>query len=107
MRIRVYAGDRMLGPGKMELLAHVARVGSLSRAARQMGMSYMRAWNLVKELNRDSKRPMVALSRGGAKGGTAALTPFGRKVLALYERMETESRKVAAPYGRKLARLII
>jgi len=79
MRIRVYAGDLMRGPGKMELLAHVAEVGSLSRAAKEMGMSYMRAWNLVKELNRDSKRPMVALSRGGTRGGAAALTLLAGK----------------------------
>jgi molybdate transport system regulatory protein len=106
MRIRVYAGKRMLGPGKMELLGHLARLGSLTAAARKMSMSYMRAWTLVKDLNSDSSRPMVALSRGGTAGGAARVTPFGRKVLALYERMEKESRKVAAPYGRKLARLI-
>jgi molybdate transport system regulatory protein len=106
MRIRIYAGGRMLGPGKMELLAHVSRIGSLSGAAKKMGMSYMRAWNLVQELNRNSNRPVIALSRGGANGGAASVTPFGKKVLALYQRMEKESRKVAAPYGRKLARLL-
>lgn len=106
MRIRVYAGDRMLGPGKMELLGHISRLGSLSGAARQMGMSYMRAWNLVKELNRDSDRPMVELTRGGARGGKARVTPLGRKVLRLYQQMEKKSRKVAAPYGRKLVRLM-
>jgi molybdate transport system regulatory protein len=106
MRIRIYAGRRMLGPGKMELLAYIADVGSLSGAAKKMQMSYMRAWNLVKELNRDSKRPMVALSRGGTRGGAAAVTPFGKRVLALYQRMERESRRVATPYGRKLSRLI-
>ena len=106
MRIRVYAGDRMLGPGKMELLALVGKVGSLSAAAKEMKMSYMRAWNLVKELNRDSGRPMVRLSRGGARGGTAQLTAFGKDVLKTYQRMEKESRRVAAPYGHKLARMI-
>ena len=96
----------MLGPGKMELLARVAETGSLSGAAGKMGMSYMRAWTLIKELNRNSKRPMVTLSRGGASGGAAVVTAFGRKVLRLYQKMDKESRKVAAPYGRKLLRLI-
>jgi molybdate transport system regulatory protein len=81
-------------------------MGELSGAARQMGMSYMRAWNLVKELNKDPARPMIALSRGGTRHGGALVTPFGKKVLALYQRMEGESRKVATPYGRKLARLL-
>lgn len=106
MRIRVYAGERMLGPGKMELLQRISKLGSLSAAAREMRMSYMRAWSLVKELNRDSARPMVLLSRGGPSGGTARVTPFGEKVLALYQQMERKSRKVAAPYGQRLARLL-
>ena len=71
-----------------------------------MKMSYMRAWSLVKELNRDVARPMVALSRGGTHHGGAAVTPFGKKILSLYQRMESESRKAAAPYGRRLARLL-
>jgi hypothetical protein len=55
MRIRVYAGDRMLGPSKMQLLEAIDATGSLSAAAKQMGMSYMRAWTLVQELNRDPR----------------------------------------------------
>ncbi|MGA7274989.1 MAG: hypothetical protein WBX14_09120 [Candidatus Udaeobacter sp.] len=106
MRIRVYAGQRMLGPGKMELLQCISKLGSLSAAAREMRMSYMRAWTLVKELNQDSSRSMVLLSRGGVSGGTARVTPFGRKVLALYQQMDRESRKVAAPYGQQLTRLL-
>lgn len=106
MRIRIYAGKRTLGPGKMELLALVGATGSLSEAAKQMRMSYMRAWKLVQDLNRDADRPMVEMSRGGAIGGTAAVTPFGSKVLALYQRMERESESAAGPYGRKLAKLL-
>ena len=106
MRIRVYANDRMLGPGKVELLEAIDATGSLSAAAKQMGMSYMRAWTLVQELNRDSERPMVAMSRGGTTGGTATLTPFGKKILELYRRMESAATKAAGVYGRQLARLL-
>jgi molybdate transport system regulatory protein len=106
MRIRVYAGNRMLGPGKMELLAHIGKVGSLSAAAKKMGMSYMRAWTLTQELNRDPDRPMIEMSRGGARGGAATVTQFGKKVLALYQNMESKSASAAGPDGRKLARLL-
>lgn len=106
MRIRIYADDRVLGPGKMELLALIGATGSLSEAAKQMRMSYMRAWKLVQDLNRDADRPMVEMSRGGAIGGTAAVTPFGSKVLGLYQCMERESANAADPYGRKLAKLL-
>ena len=106
MRIRIYAGDRMLGPGKMELLAQVDAMGSLSVSSKQMGMSYMRAWTLVQDLNSDPDRPMVEMSRGGAGGGTARVTSFGKKVLALYQSMERKSASAANPDGRKLARLL-
>jgi molybdate transport system regulatory protein len=106
MRIRVYAGEWMLGPGKMELLAHILATGSLKSAARKMRMSYMRAWTLVKDLNRNSNRPMVEMSRGGVGGGTAKVTQFGQKVLALYQSMDRESTNAAGPYSRKLVNLL-
>lgn len=106
MRIRVYAGKRMIGPGKMELLQCIARLGSLSAAARAMGMSYMRAWTLVKEMNLDSDRPMVQLLRGGPSGGGARLTSFGKEVLAVYQEMERKSRKAAAPLAQRLIGLL-
>ena len=106
MRIRIYAGDRMLGPGKIELLGQIDTTGSLAASAKQMGMSYMRAWKLVQDLNSDPARPMVEMSRGGTSGGTAKLTSFGKKVLALYQRMERKSASAASPDGRKLARLL-
>ena len=40
------------GPGKAELLEHIDRSGSISEAAKAMGMSYMRAWTIVKSLDR-------------------------------------------------------
>ncbi len=106
MRIRVYAGERMLGPGKMELVAHIDATGSLAAAAKKMRMSYMRAWTLVQNLNSDPSRPVIEMSRGGVGGGAAKVTDFGKRVLALYQRMERESTKAAAPYRRKLAKLL-
>lgn len=106
MRIRLYAGDRMLGPGKMELLAHVDATGSLAASAKEMGMSYMRAWKLVQELNRDPNRPMVEVSRGGAGGGTSKLTSHGKKVLELYQAMDRAATEAAGAYAGKLAKLL-
>jgi molybdate transport system regulatory protein len=106
MRIRVYVGDRMLGPGKIELLGQIDTTGSLTASAKQMGMSYMRAWKLVQELNSNPERPMVEMSRGGTVGGTAKVTSLGKKMLVLYQRMERKSASAARPDGRKLARLL-
>jgi molybdate transport system regulatory protein len=106
MRIRVYAGKRMLGPGKMELVAHIDATGSLAAAAKKMRMSYMRAWTLVQNLNSNPNRPVVEMSRGGVGGGTAKVTQFGKQVLAIYQTMDRESAKAASPYSRKLAKLL-
>ncbi len=106
MRIRVYSGDRMLGPGKMRLLEAIDAKGSLSAAAKEMGMSYMRAWTLVKELNRDPERPMIEMSRGGAGGGAASVTSFGAKILRLYQEMDRAATRAASANGLKLAKLL-
>lgn len=77
----------LLGPGKGRLLEEIERTGSISAAARAMAMSYKRAWDLVADLNRQFRDPLVATSFGGAKGGGAWLTPEGREVLERYRRM--------------------
>jgi molybdate transport system regulatory protein len=79
----------ILGPGKGRLLEEIERAGSISGAARGMGMSYKRAWDLVADLNALFKEPVVATSFGGAKGGGATLTPFGQDVLTRYRHMLT------------------
>ena len=78
----------ILGPGKGRLLAAIAETGSISGAARAMGMSYKRAWDLVSDLNLLFDTPVVATSFGGAKGGGASLTPFGRDLLDHYVHMQ-------------------
>ncbi|MDR3440980.1 winged helix-turn-helix domain-containing protein [Telmatospirillum sp.] len=77
----------LLGPGKTDLLQAIDRTGSISAAARSMGMSYKRAWQLVDEMNRHLDAPVVAASFGGSHGGGAHLTAFGHEVLACYRRM--------------------
>lgn len=89
LRLRiVFPNERQIGPGKMDLLEAIARTGSISSAARDLGMSYRRAWLLVDETGRLFKRPIVTTSAGGAHGGGAALTDFGRALVAAYRRIE-------------------
>jgi len=106
-RLRVMAGDDVpLGPGKADLLDQIDATSSLSRAAAALGMSYMRAWSLVKVMNRGFREPLVELTRGGAGGGGARLTGTGRTALDLYRKMEAASLKAAAPSWSKLAALL-
>ena len=103
-RIRIVFGrDIALGPGKVELLEHIARTGSLRKAAEAMEMSYMRAWTLVQTMNRCFKVPVVVTKRGGAEGGAALVTDKGMAVLALYRRIEAQSLKATRAAQKQLS----
>ena len=82
------ASAEAFGPGKAELLRHIAVTGSIRSAAKELGMSYNRAWLLVAAMNSLFRGPLVVSTRGGGTGGGAVLTPLGEEVLGLYARME-------------------
>jgi len=107
-RFRITCGREIaFGPGKADLLQHVAETGSIGKAALRMNMSYMRAWSLVQTMNRCFKEPLVTAAHGGeGGGGGAALTETGRKVLALYRQMEHVSLRASASPWKKLRRLL-
>jgi molybdate transport system regulatory protein len=106
-RFRVMRGREVaFGPGKAELLEHVLRAGSIVEAAKRMGMSYNRAWLLVKTMEHSFKQPLIKVARGGAKHGGAELTENGRRVLELYRKMERESFKATADTRRRILRLL-
>jgi len=97
LRIRIVFGDdRMIGPGKAELLERIDRCGSIAAAGREMGMSYKRAWELVGTLNAMFRAPLVESTRGGPGGGGAVLTAAGREVLDLYRAFEQEAAEAGA-----------
>ena len=83
-----------MGPGKSELLQAIARTGSISGAAREMEMSYRRAWLLVDTMNQSFREPLVATETGGQRGGGATVTAFGQEVLRRY--LDMEARAAAA-----------
>ena len=93
-RLRILLGRSIaIGPGKAELLRLIESTGSISAAAREMGMSYRRAWTLVETMNTAFREPLVAAATGGKGGGGATVTDFGREALKSYSAMEE---KVAA-----------
>jgi molybdate transport system regulatory protein len=78
VRLRLRSGeDIALGPGKVDLLDAIAATGSISAAARRMGMSYRRAWLLVETMNRSFPTPLVRAKTGGSSGGGAEVTELG------------------------------
>lgn len=106
-RFRVYRDERIaIGPGKVALLEAIAETGSISAAARQLGMSYRRAWILVDEVNRSFRSLAVDTATGGARGGGAALTRFGNGLVKRYRALERTAQKAAAADIRALTRLL-
>ena len=106
-RMRVLCGDDIaLGPGKVDLLALIGETGSIKEAAERMGMSYMRAWTLVKTMNACFREPLVVASRGGKERGGAVLTETGRRALTLYQGLEAQSLKACADTWRQLRQLL-
>jgi molybdate transport system regulatory protein len=106
-RLRLLLGPATrMGPGKAALLEVIARTGSISGAAREMRMSYKRAWDLVEELNATFRGAVVETSAGGAGGGGARLTPLGEEILRRYRALERKTQRAAAPELRALAALV-
>jgi molybdate transport system regulatory protein len=84
------------GPGKADLLDAIGRHGSISAAAKSMGMSYKRAWELVSVMNSSFKQPVVITLVGGSHGGGATLTEFGSQVLNMYREIVAKSEQFVA-----------
>ena len=85
-----------MGPGKAELLQAIERTGSISAAAREMDMSYRRAWLLVDTMNQSFKQVLVSTETGGQRGGGARVTEFGQEVLKRYLAMEAKAANAVA-----------
>src|ERR1700741_1116632 len=97
-RFRVMSNEIIaLGPGKVDLLRLVGQTGRISGAARKLGMSDMRAWTLVRTMNRCFTSDLILSARGGKTGGGAHLSPLGRRTLELYTEIETSSMSEPAP----------
>lgn len=97
LKIRIqHQGQIALGPGKIELLQHIASQGSISAAAKQMRMSYRRAWELVDMMNRCFDEPVVVSAAGGTHGGGAQVTAFGERLIQAYQQVLEKAARAAA-----------
>jgi molybdate transport system regulatory protein len=93
---------RFLGIGRLELLERIAELGSISKAAQAMGMSYKRAWDLVSSMNVQAAAPLVSTQTGGTKGGGAVVTEAGQAAIAAFRELQARFQAFMASETQRL-----
>lgn len=82
--------DRFFGPGRLQLLENIITTGSISQAAKLMGMSYKKAWDMVQSMNQQVIKPIVSTQTGGEKGGGTIVTEEGKQLMAAFKQLHEE-----------------
>jgi len=97
VRFRIdFAEHSSIGPGKISLLEAIRKSGSLSQGARNIGMSYRRAWLLVESLKQSFREPVTVANTGGKDGGGMRVTGFGDALIKNYRELERDFSALAA-----------
>ncbi|WP_108425322.1 winged helix-turn-helix domain-containing protein [Flagellimonas amoyensis] len=99
-------GKKFFGPGRVQLLALIEKNGSIAKAAKEMGMSYKKAWAMIDDLNERGQQPYVTLHKGGTTGGGAELTVNGKKVLTAFETLIHHVEATIEEHQAELLKLI-
>ncbi len=97
------AGEAFLGHGRIELLRQINEQGSISAAARVLGMSYKAAWHAVDAMNNLADKPLVERTTGGRHGGGTSLTNEGRRSVAMFGQVEEEYRRFLSRLSEGIA----
>ncbi len=94
-------GENFGGAGRVRLLAQIAESGSITRAAKAVGMSYKAAWDAIDAMNNLAGEPLVERLAGGKGGGGTRLTPRGERLVANFRLIEQEHRRYLDALGRE------
>ena len=82
-----FNGERFFGPGPVELLERIHDTGSINQAAKQMQMSYKKAWEIINMLNTNAGHPFVITQTGGSSGGGSLITGEAKEMIASYRQL--------------------
>lgn len=98
LQSKVSVDDNVIGPGKIELLRLVGQHGSISAAAKEMGLAYRRAWFLLETLQKCFEGSLYTSARGGSRQGGTSLTPLGEELLEQHSQHLKVLDAAAAPF---------
>ncbi len=96
LKIKIEVHDNFnIGPGKIALMEAIISCGSISSAAKTMGMSYRKAWKLVKEINNASNKKIILTNTGGKGAGGTKVSPDGISFIKAFRNIEKKVFKEA------------
>ena len=75
----------LLSEGRVKLLKKIDETGSLNKASKELKISYQKAWRLIDDVNKTSKKPLSESKIGGAKGGGTSLTSYGKSLVVIFD----------------------
>lgn len=86
----------------ISLLKAIDQSGSINQAAKQVGLSYKGAWQVIERANNSAPKTLVITAIGGSKGGGTFLTEAGRSLLALFTRLEQQHQQFLEQLNRSI-----
>ena len=98
LRLAGALDNRMIG-----LLRAIDQSGSINQAAKQTGLSYKGAWQMIERANNLAPKVLITTATGGSKGGGTCLTAAGQSLLRLFTRLEQEHRQFLQQLNQRLA----
>jgi molybdate transport system regulatory protein len=104
MRTKIWieddAGNVVFGAGRFSILKAVAEHGSLSAAAKALGMSYRGVWGKIRATEDRLGKQLLQKQSGGIRGGGSELTPFADNLLKSYNQLQSKIRAKADSFFR-------
>lgn len=95
-------GVCFLNPKRIELLKRIGSTGSMLAASKEMGMSYQQVWTFIQQMNLLSPVPLVIRKRGGANGGGAEVTHFGKEIIERFDTLVIQHKEHTRLLGEEL-----
>ena len=95
-------GEIIFGQGPRELLIRVKKLGSLSKAASSMKMSYSKAWNLINRIEKELGYKLLEKRVGGVSGGSSTLTDEGEEFIEKFNYVEAQLKKTMEKLSKEI-----
>lgn len=91
-----------LAEGRVALLKEIDSLGSINAAAKNMKMSYRKAWEMINAMNSEATEPLVVKVSGGKNGGGTVVTETGKSAIKAFEKLNKKCHAFLEKESKKL-----